>query len=488
MLRLENISKSFPGVKALDEVSLEFRAGEVHAVCGENGAGKSTLMNIITGNYQPDQGRLVWNGHEISIPNVQHAQRLGISIVYQERSLVDSLSVAENIYPINKPRYRWGIINYSALYQNTQQLLDQLQLTEFSPRTPVSLLSSAQKQMVEIAKALATGPKLLILDEPTASITERETKLLFRIIRRLKEEGVAIIYISHRMAEIKEVADRVSVLKDGRHQGTVEARDTTIDTIIRMMVGRDMTHKAYASDAGEEVVLSVRNLSGRGFRNVSFQLHKGEILGFAGLMGAGRTEVAKAIFGANPVSEGEVVLREQAVQLTHPSQAIGLGIAYVPEDRKQSGLFLDKTIAENIASARLQDLFYEEEATVHTAQQLQQQLGIRTPSVKNKVIKLSGGNQQKVVLAKWLNTRPDILIVDEPTHGVDVGAKSEIYDILKKLTAEGKSVIVISSELPELLTLADRIAVMHEGRLVRILNKDEASEELIIQIASGQTL
>ncbi|HEV7348604.1 sugar ABC transporter ATP-binding protein [Telluribacter sp.] len=488
MLHLENISKSFPGVKALDGVSLEFKAGEVHAVCGENGAGKSTLMNIITGNYQPDGGRLVWNGEEIHIPDVQHGQRLGISIVYQERSLVDSLSVAENIYPINKPKYRWGIINYPALYQNTQQLLNRLQLNEFSPKTLVSSLSPAQKQMVEIAKALAMNPQLLILDEPTASITERETRLLFEIIKRLKEEGVAIIYISHRMAEIREIADRVSVLKDGKYQGTVVSRDTTIDTIIRLMVGRDMTHKVYASNAAGEVVLSVRNLSGAGFQNVNFQLNKGEILGFAGLVGAGRTEVAKALFGANPILSGEVILRDETVQINHPSEAIGLGIAYVPEDRKLSGLFLEKTIAENIASARLQDLFYEEDATVSTAQVLQQQLGIRTPSVRNKVMKLSGGNQQKVVLAKWLNTQPQILMVDEPTHGVDVGAKSEIYDILKTLTAEGKSIIMISSELPELLTMADRIAVMHEGRLVTILNKEEASEEKIIQIASGQNV
>lgn len=486
MITLENISKSFPVVKALDQITINFKAGEVHAVCGENGAGKSTLMNLITGNMQPDSGTIYWMGTPLVIRNVQHARNLGISIVYQERSLVDSLTIAENIFPGNQPLTRWGTINYKKLYSNTQSLLTRLDLHEMSPLTPVRKLSAARKQMIEIAKALASQPRLLILDEPSASITDKEINILFDIIRKLKQEGVCIIYISHRMSEIRRIADKVSVLKDGKYQGTMDARITPLHDIIRMMVGRELLESKYTSNARDEIVLSINKLSSKRFTNVSFSLHKGEVLGFAGLVGAGRTELAKAIFGAGKVVSGDILKDGFAIHPTHPAEAVEHSIAYIPEDRKISGLFLDKSIAENIISTKLITGWYSPAGNDSVAEKFVQQLGIRTPSVKQKAGKLSGGNQQKVVIAKWLNTASDIYMVDEPTHGVDVGAKAEIYAILKDLTAAGKSVILISSELQELLLLADRIAVMCRGKLVKILNRNEADEETIMQYAAIQ--
>ena len=483
MLQLINVSKSFPGVRALDRVSLDFRAGEVHALCGENGAGKSTLMNIITGNLSPDEGEIRWQDQSVQIIDVPHSRHLGISIVYQERSLIDTLSVAENVFPDHPPRNRWGLIDYSKLYQATQQLLDRLQL-RIRPTTLVRLLSPAQKQMVEIAKALSFNPKLLILDEPTASITEQETETLFAIIRQLRQEGVSIVYISHRMAEILAIANRVSVLKDGAYEGTRPAQETSENEIIRMMVGRELQDAEYVSHARPEVALEVRKLSGPRFHEVSFQLHRGEILGLAGLVGAGRTELARTLFGADPVQSGEVYKAGQRIAPTHPQQMIRHGLAYVPEERKSLGVFLDRSVADNIVSAQLTGGRFDERHNRQVAEALCESLGIRTPSVQQRADKLSGGNQQKVVLAKWLHTQPDILMVDEPTHGVDVGAKAEIYRILKQLTAEGKSILLISSELPELRLLSDRIAVMRQGRLTQILTRAQADEETIMHYAT----
>jgi ribose transport system ATP-binding protein len=488
MLKLQSITKSFPGVKALDGVSLEIRPGEVHALCGENGAGKSTLMNCLVGNIQPDDGQLYWNDEAITITSFQQARRLGIAIVYQELSVIDSLSVAENIYAGHPPLTGRGLINYPELYAQTRLLLDQLGLHEIEPRQTVGRLSISAKQMIEIAKALATRPRLLILDEPTSSLTERETQVLFRIIRQLKAEEVGIIYISHRMHEIKQISDRVSILKDGTYQGTFQTESTGIDQIIKRMVGRAVTPVAYTSHVQEEVLLEVHQLTGRGFSNVSFQLRKGEVLGFAGLVGAGRTELAQALFGANPVQSGTLVFKGKEMRFRSPGEAIRSGIAYVPEERKRLGLFLEKNLYENIASAQLTGQKYRAAGFRKTAEHYRQAWGIRTPSVEQRVGLLSGGNQQKVVLAKWLNTSPDLLIVDEPTHGVDVGAKAEIYNLLKNLTELGKGVILISSELPEVLALSDRIAVMHQGRLVRIVPGQEASEESLMQAASGQLL
>lgn len=484
MLLLKNISRSFPGVKALQDISLGFAPGQVHALCGENGAGKSTLMNIISGNLQPDTGEIFINGKSVVIGNVLQAEKLGIAIVYQERSLVDSLSVAENIFPVHQPKTALGYIDHQALHRNAAALLHQLQL-DIPPGMVVSKLSAAQKGMVEIAKALAKNPSVLILDEPTASITHEETMVLFSIIRQLKQNNVAVIYISHRMAEITAIADVVTVLKDGRYQGTVPA-STPSQEIVKLMVGRDLAGTTFRSDIRDEVLLDVRNLSGKGFRDISFRVRRGEIIAFAGLTGSGRTALAKAIFGDTNIHSGDMYLQQKAYRPGLPSDAVASNIAYLPDDRKGEGLFPERSVAENITSAGLRKARrYDEKANTAQARQYIQQLSIRVPHPATSVQKLSGGNQQKVVLAKWLSVNPDLLIVNEPTHGVDVGAKSEIYHILKSLTAEGIGIIMISSELPELLLLADHIAVMYRGRLMNILPKQDATEEKIAALASG---
>ena len=484
MLRLEHISKYFPGVKALQRVSLEINPGEVHALCGENGAGKSTLMHIIMGNLQPDEGALIWHGKPIVINSVLRAQELGIGIVYQEKSLVDSLSIAENIFPVHQPVNSFGLINKRALFQKARRLLNELQLEDLDPKSIAGKLSATEKSMVEIAKALAKNPSLLILDEPTASITHRETKVLFRLISQLKTKGVAIIYISHRMAEIKQIADVVSVLKDGQYQGTVSVHKPT-EQIIRMMVGRDLGLTQYRTHARPGAKLEAKKLNGKGFRNISFKIGPGEILGFAGLSSSGRTELARAIFGDIGIISGELFIDGRKISLRHPGDSMREGIAYLPESRKTDGLFMEKSIAENISSVKMQAGFYDRSGLMREADMIVRKFNIRTPSVKNTVGKLSGGNQQKVVIAKWLSTNPDVFIVNEPTNGVDVGAKSEIYQILKELTAAGKSILLISGELPELLLLSNRIAVMYSGSIKDILSHEEATEDKIMALASG---
>lgn len=484
MLRLANISKSFAGVKALRNVSLLFKAGEVHALCGENGAGKTTLMNIIMGNLQPDEGTIFWNEKQLFIPDVLTAQSLGISIVYQERSLADSLSIAENIFSVRLPLTKAGLIDYAVLYEKTRRLLNDLGLSHLSPKTVTGKLSPALKQMVEIAKAIAQEPSLLILDEPTASITHSETEILFRIIRRLKEKGVGIVYISHRMAEIQQIADTISVLKDGAFVATV-SNEASPQEIIKLMVGRELESLPQHSYKQAQLKLEAHTLSGKGFSKVSFQLYKGEILGFAGLQGSGRTALAKAIFGDEVFTEGKIYKDGAEYKPAHPSEALDRGVVYVPEERKTEGLFLEKSIAENIYAAQLKKGSYQKVIVYKESARLCNGFNVRTTGAKQAVRKLSGGNQQKIVLAKWMALQPDVLIVNEPTHGVDVGAKAEIYRLLKKFTAEGKSILLISSELPELLLLCDRIAVMQEGKLKAILNRAEATEEKITALASG---
>ncbi len=483
------MTKSFPGVKALENVSLTIRKAEVHALCGENGAGKSTLMNILAGNLQPDKGEILLHGKEVKINSQLNAQALGIAIVYQERSLVESLSVAENIFTNNKPQNRWGLINHGQLIHETQVLLDRLELSDIRPGMQLGLLSAAKQQMVEIAKALSQNPDILILDEPTASITETETRILFRIIRNLTDRGVSVIYISHRMAEIFEIAERVTILKDGKSQGTLEVKCTDIDEIIRKMVGRRLEKQEFLSDANEEIVLEVKNLSGQRFRNINFQLKKGEILALSGLVGAGRTEVARVIMGVDKKLEGEVFLRGRKVTIDHPKTARELGIGYLPEERKSNGLFLEMSVEDNIISAFLSRVakngIIQPAAVRKVAKEFIEKLRIITPNSLQKVVNLSGGNQQKIVLAKWLLGQPQVFMVDEPTHGVDVGAKAEIYTLLKELTRQGVSIILISSELPEVLAISDRILVMWNGELTAELNRDTANEEEIMHYASG---
>jgi ribose transport system ATP-binding protein len=488
-LQLKGISKFFPGVRALNKVSLDIQAGEVHALCGENGAGKSTLMNILSGNLKPDEGSILLNGQEVVIKNPLHAQALGIAIVYQERSLVETLSVAENIYVENQPRQAAGFIDFKKLYSQTTTLLDRLGLSAISPATEVSMLSPARKQMVEIAKALSRNPQILILDEPTASITDSEVTILFNIIRELKVQGVSIIYISHRMSEIFQISDRVSVLKDGQYQGTINSSELTVNKVIKLMVGRDLLEQVYKTSSQSQILLEVQNLTGNAFQGINFQLHKGEIVGLAGLVGAGRTEVARAIFGADSIVSGQILLEGKPVQITHSADAIELGIAYLPEERKDKGLFLEMSIADNMVSAGLKQVasksFISRKAIQQLAQVFKNKLNIITPSIDQKVLNLSGGNQQKVVLAKWLSTEPKVFMVDEPTHGVDVGAKAEIYSILRTLARQGTGILLISSELPELLTLCDRILVMQNGQLVAQLSREEATEQEIMHYASG---
>ncbi len=488
-LNLQNITKTFPGVRALDGVSLNVQPGEVHALCGENGAGKSTLMNVLAGNLQPDSGEILLDNQLVAIPNPQRAAELGIALVYQERSLADNLSVAENIFANNPPVTRLGLIDYPALYRQTESLLAELQISGISSKTPVGRLSPGQKQMVEIAKALSKKPQLLILDEPTASLTERETAVLFDVVRQLRERGVGIVYISHRMDEIWHLADRITVLKDGRWQATRPASALTPNELVRLMVGRDLHQMEGVSAKTNEVLLSVEHLTGGRFRDVSFTLHRGEILGLAGLVGAGRTEIARAIFGADEILSGKISLNGEVYHADHPAEAIRRGVGYVPEERKSSGVFLQMPVAENIISANLRAAvvgrWFSEKKAASLAEDFRRKLRIATPSVRQKAVNLSGGNQQKVVLARWLLTNPDLLIVDEPTHGIDVGAKFEVYGLLRQLAAGGKGILLISSELPELLALSDTVLVIHQGRVAGQLSRAEATEERVLALASG---
>ena len=490
LLQLKNISKTFTGVKALNNVSFEVAAGEVHAICGENGAGKSTLMNIITGNLQPDEGGcILWNEKEIWLNSFKDAKEKGIAIVHQERSLVDTMSIAENIYFNGQPCTKSGFIDYELLYRQSKEILSKLQMQHLLPRALVKTLSPAEAQMIEIAKALVLKPSLLILDEPTASITDKETAVLFSIIRELKQQGVSIIYISHRLKEIFEIADKVTVLKDGKWQNSLPVADVSPDKLVTMMVGRELHQLQYSNYAGKENLLTVKNISGRHFSNISFEIQKGEIVALAGLVGAGRTEIAKTIFGALPLQGGEILLNNRKINCKHPAEAIANGIAYLAEERKQQSIFADMNIVENIMAAKFAgsgfQKFIARKEAFGTAEKYKNELRIATPSLQKKMKQLSGGNQQKAVLARWLNTKPALLIVDEPTHGVDVGAKFEIYQLLQQLAAKGTGILLISSELTEVLALANRVIVIAAGVKKGELKNDEATEEKILSLIAG---
>jgi ABC-type sugar transport system ATPase subunit len=489
-LELHHITRQFPGVTALDDISLDLRPGEVHALCGENGAGKSTLINIISGNLPLTSGEIRQNGAAILVDTPLQARRCGIAVVHQEKSLVDSLSIAENIFAGQQPVNKYGFIDFRKLHRQTRQLLEKLQLKHLSPHTIVQQLSSAQKQMIEIAKALSVDPSILLLDEPTASITEKETQLLFGIIRQLRSEGVAILYISHRMAEIFSIADRVTVLKDGKLQSTKRIADTNIDQLIRLMVGRhiDPLPTRY-HQLRDDTLLDVKELSGKGFANVSFAIRKGEIVGLAGLIGSGRTEIAKALFGVVPSDKGKIWVNDRIIRIKNIAHAIRAGIGYLPEERRTEGIFPGMTVEENIISADLAAAktggWFSQRKMSSIAGFYKEKLRIASGSLRQKMNTLSGGNQQKIVLAKWLLRKPDILIADEPTHGVDIGAKFEIYKLLRGLAAEGKGILLISSELPELLLLSDTILVVRNGTVVKKMNRTDATEENIMQAACG---
>jgi ribose transport system ATP-binding protein len=492
LVRMTGIEKRFPGVHALRAAQFDLRAGEVHALMGENGAGKSTLMKILAGIYQPDSGEILMDGKPVQVNGPRAAQALGIGIIHQELALMNDLTVAQNIYIGREPRLRFGRLDDAALNRNAEVIFDSMKV-KIDPRVDVRSLSVARQQMVEIAKALSHRSRLLIMDEPTAALNDNETNELFAIIRRLRSEGVGIVYISHKMDEIRRISDRVTVMRDGAYVGTVQAADTPIATIISMMVGRelDSVHVEIPDLSSAPVALEVRGITrGRLVRDVSFALKQGEILGFAGLMGAGRTEVARAIFGADPRDAGEIFVHGQSRDIRSPRDAVAAGIGYLSEDRKHFGLALGLDVRANIGMASLERFgnrvgVVNDQALAKVAAGYIQSLAIRTPSDRQELRLLSGGNQQKVVIAKWLLRNCDILIFDEPTRGIDVGAKAEIYRLLQSLAAEGKAVIVISSELPEVLRLAHRIAVMCEGRLTGILPGGTATtQEDIMRLAT----
>lgn len=488
MLELKDISKSFSGVKALTDVSFTLTAGEVHALCGENGAGKSTLINIVAGNLQPDKGKVLLDGEAVEWQNYQQAEKKGIAIVYQERSLVNTLSVAENIFLNHHPLNRFGFIDYRQLYQKTAAVLETLQLSSIRPDMLVKDLSPAQEQMVEIAKAIVKEPRILILDEPTASITENETRVLFAIIRKLAERGVGIIYISHRLTEIFQISHRVTVLKDGKGQGTSAITEVDPDKLIRRMVGRSLGQQTLENHSREQVALEVKGLSGKGFRNIHFSVRRGEIVALAGLIGAGRTEIAKTLFGAYPRTGGGYTLYGEPCHFSNTAAAVLHGIAYVAEDRKQQSIFADMSVTDNIVAAKYAGAGISknisEEASLAIAQNFREKLRIATPTLSKKIRQLSGGNQQKAILARWLSIQPALLIIDEPTQGVDVGAKFDIYELLHDLARQGTAILLISSELPEVLTLANRIVVIAQGAVAGELRKEDATEEKILQLAA----
>ncbi|MEO7912098.1 MAG: sugar ABC transporter ATP-binding protein [Roseiflexaceae bacterium] len=488
IFNIQHISKSFGGVHALQDVQFEIFPGEVHALLGENGAGKSTLIKVITGVYQPDAGELFMDGSPIRFADTRAAQAHGVAAIYQEPSLFPDLDIAENIMIGRQPIGRLGV-DWKRMYQEASALLRRLGMA-LDPRTKARELSVAQQQVVEIARALSINAKVLIMDEPTSSLTQHEVDELFTIVRQLRASGTAIVFISHRLEELFALADRVTTLRDGKYVGTRAMADVTTDDLIRMMVGRslDELFPKQAVTAGE-VVLEVSGLGVAGsFTDVSFELRRGEILGMAGLIGAGRTNVARALFGTEPATSGTIKLDGKVVTIRSPDAAMALGIGYVPEDRKEHGLVLAMSIADNItlpvistfARGGWLDAQRERMAAVAGAQQLE----VKMASVDQQAGQLSGGNQQKVVLAKWLGTHPRVLILDEPTRGIDVGTKAAVHALMSSLAAQGMAILMISSELPEILGMSDRILVMREGRLTGQFNRADATQEQLMAAAA----
>ena len=491
VLRMEQITKDYPGVRALDDVSFDLRRGEVHALVGENGAGKSTLMKVLAGAEQSDAGSVLLNGEPAHIHIPQDAMAAGISIIYQEFNLVPYLSVAENIYLGRYPVRAGVFVDWRGMHDGARALLDRLG-AQFSTRALVHTLAVAEQQMVEIAKALSLDAQVLVMDEPSSTLTEHELAALFEQIRSLRSHGVSIVYISHRLEEVFEIADRVTVLRDGRLIDTRPVAELDRADIVRMMVGRELADVSFVGEqAPGEELLRVEGLTrGAAVQDVSFTLRRGEILGIAGLVGAGRTELGRAIFGADRIDRGAIWLEGEPVRINSPAQAIRMGIGLVTEDRKLQGLILGMALQENVTLANLGAVstagFLSRRRERSAADQYVGELDIRTPSTAQIVRNLSGGNQQKVVLAKWLFTKSEVLIFDEPTRGIDVGSKAEIHQIMRDVADRGAGVIMISSELPEVLQMSDRILVMHEGRLAGELSREQATQEKIMFLATGE--
>jgi inositol transport system ATP-binding protein len=490
LLDVDHVRKTFPGVVALDDVSFRLKRGSVHALMGENGAGKSTLMKIIAGVYTPDAGEFRLRGVDIRLASPLDALENGIAMIHQELNLMPYMSVAENIWIRREPLNRFGFVDHAKLHAMTQKLFDDLRI-DIDPEAQVRDLSIANRQMVEIAKAVSFNSDVLIMDEPTSALTDREVGHLFRIIRDLRAQGKGIVYITHKMNELFEIADEVSVFRDGKYIATKESADVTRDEIIRMMVGREITQLFPKQDVAiGEVVMAVDNLGVKGiFDGVSFNLRKGEILGVAGLVGSGRSNVAEALFGVVPATSGSITIEGVRAIIDSPRQAMQQGMAFLTEDRKETGCFLILDVLENMQAAVLTRK-YVSGGVVQQAQlsadcaAMSEALRVKTPDMNERIENLSGGNQQKVLIGRWLLTKPRILILDEPTRGIDVGAKAEIHRLISKLAGEGVAVIMISSEMPEILGMSDRILVMHEGKCTGILDRAEADQIKIMELAS----
>ena len=494
LIEMEEIEKSFPGVHALSNCRFNLKSGEVHALVGENGAGKSTLVKIMSGVYKKDSGTIKMNGKEVDMNTPKQALNHGISIIHQELQLAPHLTIAENITLGREPRNAKAFLDKKAEIAKSQKLIDSMNV-KLDVNKKVGELSVAGQYMVEIARAISRNAKILIMDEPTAALTNAEIDDLFKLIHEMRESGMGIVYISHRMEELKRIADRVTVMRDGCYIDTKDIDEVTLDDVVRMMVGRTIYESSpvLPENPSEEVVLEVKNLNrGTRIKNVSFQLHKGEILGLSGLIGAGRTEVARAIFGADKIDSGEIYIKGKKVNVTTPKVAVQHGIGYLSEDRKELGLTVAQDIETNIAIPSYNKFsrhgLVKDAMIASAAGEAIEKLNVVTPSSKQVVKNLSGGNQQKVVIAKWLVRDSDILIFDEPTRGIDVGAKNEIYKLLNELAAQGKSIIMISSELPEILRMSHRILVMCEGSLTGELSAEEATQEKIMKLAMQRVI
>ena len=495
LLSMQGISKTFPGVKALDNVDFQLQAGEVMALVGENGAGKSTLIKILAGAQPADEGTVRIEGNEVNIVTPKYAQELGVAVIYQELELAEHLSVAENIFVGREFKTRYKTIDFRRMYREAQELLDELHI-DVDPKTEVRKLSIAHKQLVEIARALSMDASIIIMDEPTSSLpttsshVENEVEVLLNLIDRLRQRGKGIIYISHRLEEVFRISDRITVLRDGKFIGMRKADDIDADGIVSMMVGREL-EDLYGHRGDFElgdVVFEARDLNG-----ISFTARAGEIVGLAGLIGAGRTDLAMTIFGSGHKMHGKTIIAGQEIDVTSPAVAIAAGLGMVPEDRKLQGLFLGMALRSNITAASIHELsnrfgFVQQKKQDEMADYFIRALGIRTPSMEQKARNLSGGNQQKVVLAKWMAVNPKVLIMDEPTRGVDVGAKAEIYALMHEMVEKGMAIIMISSELPEVLAMSDRIVVMREGQYAGTLDVADADEEKIMAYATGTTI
>lgn len=490
VLSLTSISKSFGTVKALNGVSFDLRKGEIHALMGENGAGKSTLIKVLAGVHQPDGGEIRINGAVIHFKSVTDSLNSGISVVYQELALVDDMTVAENLFLGKEPVRRTGLVDAEQMVREATDFLAQFDV-RIDPRTKVHNLSVGEQQLVEIAKALLNRSRVIVMDEPTAALSLHEAERLYEIVRALKVSGCSIVYVSHRMEEIFRLSDRVTVLRDGRYVATRPTAETDIDELVRLMVGRDVGELNHVrSSGGGAAVLEVRNVNrGSVVRDVSFSLHKGEILGIYGLMGAGRTELARAIFGVDRIDSGSVLVDGTPVTIRSPADAIRAGLAMVPESRKEQGLFLDNTVGFNLSINVVRDLsrfgFVQRGKEADLARRAVQDRSIKTTSLATLAGRLSGGNQQKIVLSKWLSINPKVLILDEPTRGIDVAAKMEIYSSIYALADEGLAIMVISSDLPEIMQISDRIGIICAGRLVTRVERPDFSEEHLLKAASG---